>query len=428
MKIRQLVLKEIIHRKLNFSLSVFATLIATASLIGSVVLLRVHDIKTQSILQQKEAELQARMDKLQDDMRKAMLILGFNIVILPKDQNLADWYSDDYSVKDMPESYVARLANSDILSIRHLLPSLQQKIQWPERKRNIILVGTRGEVPNLHQTPKNPMVQPVPYGSITLGYELHRSMDIRVNDTVKLMGKTFTVNKCYEERGNQDDITAWINLKEAQELLGKEGRINAILALECLCTENSLPTIRKEIASILPDTQVIERGSRALARVEARTKVAQEAAITIEKEKRARETIRHEKERMASILIPVILLACALWIALMGFINVRSRQEEIGILRTVGVSARQIFMLFTWKNLSIGILGGFLGLVFGTILPFLFSDPDQVLRIGAVGSLMFWLGLGALSVIGASFLSIVAGWIPAMIASGQDPAEILKGE
>jgi putative ABC transport system permease protein len=428
MKIQHLVLKEIIHRKLNFSLSVFATLIATASLIGSIVLLRVHDIKTQSILQEKEAKLQERMDILQDDMRKAMLILGFNIVILPKDQNLADWYSDDYSTKDMPESYVDRLVNSDIISIRHLLPSLQQKIEWPERRRKIILVGTRGEVPNLHQTPKKPMVQPVPYGSITLGYELHRSMDIRVNDTVKLMGKTFAVNRCYEERGNQDDITAWINLKEAQELLGKEGRINAILALECLCTGNSLPIIRKEIAAILPDTQVIERGSRALARAEARTKVAQEAAMTLEKEKQARETMRQEKERMASVLIPVILLTCALWIALMGFINVRSRREEIGILRTVGVSARDIFMLFTWKHLSIGVLGGFLGLVLGTILPLLFSVPDQVIRIGAVGSLVFWLGLGALSVIGASFLSIVAGWIPAMIASRQDPAEVLKGE
>jgi putative ABC transport system permease protein len=429
MKIQQLVLKEIKHRKLNFSLSVFATLIATASLIGSILLLRVHDIRTESILQQKEAELQARMDRLQDDMRKAMLVLGFNIVILPKDQDLADWYSDDYSVKDMPESYVDRLANSDILSIRHLLPSLQQKILWPEQRRSIILVGTRGEVPRLHQTPRKPLVQPVPYGSITLGYELHRSMGIRVNDTVKLMGKTFTVNDCYEERGNKDDITAWINLKEAQELLGKEGRINAILALECLCTgKGSLPTIRKEIAAILPGTQVIERGSRALARAEARTKVAQEAATTLEEEKRGRETIRHEKERMASILIPAVLSACALWVAFMGFINVRSRREEIGILMTVGISARHIFMLFTWKHLSIGILGGFLGLVLGTILPFLFSGPDHALRAGAVGHLTFWLGLGALSLIGASFLSVVAGWIPAMIASRQDPAEVLRDE
>ncbi len=429
MKIRQLVLKEIIHRKLNFSLSVFATLIATASLIGSIVLLRAHDIRTQSILQEKETELQTRMDTLQDDMRKAMLILGFNLVILPKDQNLADWYSDDYSVKDMPESYVERLANSGILSIRHLLPSLQQKIQWPEQKRNIILVGTRGEVPKLHETPKKPMIERVPYGSITLGYELHRSTGLRVNDTVKLMGKIFTVNECHEERGNKDDITAWINLKEAQELLGQEGRINAILALECLCTgRSSLSTIRKEITDILPDTQVIERGSQALARAEARTKVAEEAARTLEKEKRGRETIRHEKERMASILIPAILLTCALWVALMGFINVRSRREEIGILRTLGVSAGNIFMLFTWKHLSVGILGGFLGLVLGAILPFLFSGPDHALRIGAVGPLRFWLGLGALSVIGALFLSIVAGWIPAMIASRQDPAEVLRDE
>ena len=426
MKIRQLVAKEIFHRKLNFLLSVFATLIATASLIGSIVLLRVHDVRTDLILHQKEAELRVRMDKLEDDTRKAMLILGFNLVILPKDQNLADWYSEDYSVKYMPDSYVDRLAKSDIVSVQHLLPSLQQKIQWPERKRTIILVGTRGEVPKLHGDAKKPLEQAVPPGTVTLGYELHRSMNIHVSDRIKLMGKTFTVKTCYKERGNKDDITAWINLKEAQELLGKKGLINAILALECLCTGNALPTIRKEIAAILPGTQVIERESRALARAEARTKVAQEARTALEKEKHGREILRYERERMASILMPVILLACALWVALMGFMNVRSRREEIGILRTVGVSAKRIFMLFIWKHVYIGILGGSFGFFLGSILAIIFSSPDQAVKIGTIGSLPFWLGMAALAVLGASLLAVIAGWIPAMIASRQDPAEVLR--
>lgn len=428
MRIRHLVLKEICHRKLNYSLSVFAVMIAAASLIGSIVLLRMHDLRTNFILQEKEAELQKRMNRLMDDTRKAMLKLGFNVVILPKDQNLADWYSEDYSAKYMPETYVETLANSGIISVRHFLPSLQQKIEWPERKRTIILVGTRGEVPSQHKAPKKPLVQPVPPGTITLGYELHRSMDIRLNDKIKLMGRTFTVSTCYRERGNKDDITAWIHLKEAQELLKKEGLINAILALECVCTGNALPTIRKEIAAILPGTQVIERGSRALARAEARKKVAQEVKTTLEKERQGRENLRDERERIANVLIPVILLACALWIALMGFLNVRSRQEEIGVLMAIGVSANRILGLFIWKHVSIGILGGLLGFFLGIISSVLFGMSEEAAIIGQIGTPPFWLGMAALAVAGASMLAVISGWIPAMIASRQDPAEILREE
>jgi putative ABC transport system permease protein len=428
MKIRQLVIKEIFHRKFSYSLSVFATLIATASIVGSVLLLRMHDVRTSSILHQKEAELQQRMDKLQDDTRKSMLKLGFNVVILPEDLDLGEWYSDDYSTKYMPESYAERLAQSDIISVRHILPSLQQKIRWPERNRTIILVGTRGEIPTLHQAPKQPMVQPVPPGTVILGYELHKSMNIQVGDPIKILGKPFTVTTCYSERGNKDDITAWIDLDEAQGLLGKQGQINAILALECLCTGNALPVIRKEVAAILPGTQVIERESRALARAEARNQVAEEAVTTLNEEKLGREILRNERERMASILVPVVLLACALWIAVMGFINVRSRREEIGILRAMGVSTKRIFMLFIWKHISTGILGGLCGLVIGSTVILSFSTPDTGITIAAAGSLQFWIGLAALAVVGASTLAVVAGWIPAMIAAGQDPAEVLREE
>jgi putative ABC transport system permease protein len=426
MKIRQLVAKEIFHRKFNYALSVLATLVATASLVGSVVLLRVHDIRTGAILREKAAGLQARMDKLNDDTRKSMLKLGFNLVILPKDQNMADWHIDDYSTKYMPESYVDRLASSKIVDIRHLLPSLQQKVRWPERGKTIILMGTRGEVPNFHLNPQKPLLQPVPPGTMILGYELHRIMNIRVGDKISLLGKEFTVKDCYGERGNKDDITAWISLKEAQTLLKKEGQINAILALECLCTGNSLDILRKEVESILPDTQVIERESSVLARAEARNQVSAESKVTLNKEIQGRENLQSERERMASILIPVIFVACALWVALMGFINVRSRREEIGILRTVGVSAKSIFMLFVWKHITVGILGGCIGLVLGSFLVYSFANPG--VPIGSIGSPLFWVGMAALAVFGASLLAVLAGWIPAMIASYQDPADIMREE
>ena len=427
MKIRQLVVKEILHRKLNFLLSVFAIIIATASLLCSVMLLHVYDLRTSQILQKKEAALKQRMDKLKDDTRKSMLKLGFNLVILPESQNLSDWYSDDYSKKYMPESYANKLAASNIIYIRHILPILQEKIIWPEYNRTIILVGTRGEVPDLNLSPKKPMAQPVPEGTIILGYELHTTLNIKVNDRIKLMGKTFTVKDCYKERGSKDDITAWISLKDAQDLLKKENLINAILALKCLCTGDVLPTIRKEVEKILPGTQVIERGSRAIARAEARIQVQNEAKRTIQKEKEGRQIIGNERKRMVSVLIPVILFACALWVAFMGYINVRSRREEIGILRSVGVSSKTIFMLFTWKHIFIGIIGSLTGLILAGILTFSFTSSMSLIRPELFASTMT-MKLALISVIGATLLTIAAGWIPSMIASGQDPAEVLREE
>ncbi|UCE47645.1 MAG: hypothetical protein JSW47_18855, partial [Phycisphaerales bacterium] len=314
-------------------------MVASGTLIGAVTLLRIHDIRTVGILESKKAEVKKITAQGEDDARKATLKLGFNIAIFPEGQDLTDWYSKGYASEYMPEDYVEKLANSGIVTVRHFLPSLQQWIEWPERKRNIILVGTRGEVPNLHKTPVKPLVQPVPPGTITLGYELHRSMDIKEGDEIELMGKSFKVNACYKERGSRDDITAWIYLAEAQELLGKQGKINAILALECHCAGDALPRIRAEIARILPNTQVKEQGSSVIARREAREAAKKQAQLALENEKNARAKLRRSRERFASVLIPVVVTACAVWVAVLGFTNVRARRDEIGILRTLGVSA-----------------------------------------------------------------------------------------
>lgn len=428
MTIWNLLIREILHRKLNFALAVLSVMVASGSLIGSVTLLRIHDIHTNKLLEQKLAGLEQRMTQLKDDTRKAMLKLGFNVVILPKDQNLSDWYADDYASKYMPEDYVDQLANSKVVTVRHFLPSLQQKIEWPERKRTIILVGTRGEVPNLHKSLVKPLVQSVPPGTITLGHELHRSMDIKVGDDIELMGKSFKVNTCYKERGNKDDITAWIYLAEAQELLDKPGKINAILALECHCTGDALPIIRKEIAAVLPNTQVIERGSRAIARAEARTKVEEQARIAIEKEKIAREDLRTARERLASILTPVVVTACAVWIAILGFTNVRARREEIGILRAVGVRSRHVMFMFVSRHVILGVLGGALGFVAGVLAAVYFSAAHEGTQIRMIDMDFSWIGLLLASVGGAAALAVIAGWIPTIVAVRQDPADVLRND
>ncbi len=420
MKISLLVIKEIKRRKLNFLLGLLSVVFAVASVTGALTMLNIHDINSDKLISTKEKETHERLAVLQDDYRKITKKLGFNLLILPEDQNLIDLYADDFAGKHMPESYVDSLANSRSVFIRHLLPSLTEKLMWPEKHRTIIITGIRGEIPFLHKNPKEPIMVAVPKGTMVLGYELHKSMQLKEGNQVKLKGQTFTIGKCNEARGNKDDITLWIDLDEAQQILNKEGLINAIQALKCHCAGNSLAAVRAEVHSVLPGTQVIEKGSKVLMRAEARDRAAREALEAIEAEKKHRIDLRKEQENFASILAPSILFASAIWIAFLFIGNVRERKSEIGILRAVGVKEWKIMKLFLLKAIIIGLIGAFLGhftgLAAGSILGGQFTLK------------LFNIQLLMLTMVFAPILALMAAYVPATVAARQDPADVLREE
>lgn len=424
MRLHRLILREIAHRKLSFALGALSVTAAVASLVGALAILEKHDRRTEQIIAAKETETRARMATLEDDYRKITKGLGFNVLILPREQNLSDLFADDFASKYMPEPYVERLATSRVATIQHLLPSLQQKLKWPEAERTIILIGVRGEVPILHADPKKPILEAVPAGTIVLGWELHRSLKLKVGDKVKFLGREFAVGKLHSERGTKDDITAWINLKEAQELLKKPGQINGILALECVCAADSLDKVRAEIGRILPDTRVIEFQSQTLARAEARRRAAREAEEAITKEKDNRARLRQERESFAAILVPVVLAASVVWVAFLSFGNVRDRRAEIGLLRALGVRSPSIMAIFLGRALLIGLAGAVAGLGVGCLGGALWQEaPTQSLAVPRLDP-----GLLLAVLAGAPFVAMLAGWLPAYLAAQQDPAEVLSGE
>lgn len=421
MTIWQLAWKEISRRKMGFILGLLSVTIAVATLVGALTMLKAHDLRTTQIIAQKEQQTRDRMALLEDDYRKIMKILGFNLLILPEEQNLAELYEQDFSSKYMPEEYVSRLAASNILSIRHLLPVLQQRIQWPEQNRTVILIGTRGEVPFESGNNREPMLNPVSKGQMVMGYELHTSLGVKVGDRVKLRNQTFVISQCNEERGTRDDISIWINLAEAQALLNRPKQINAILALKCFCAGNDLPQIRTDVAKILPGTQVIEQGTKVITRAEARDRAAKEAQEAIEAEIQNRALIRREQEAFAAILVPLVLLASVLWIAFLFLSNTRERRSEIGILRAIGVKSKRILTLFLYKALIMAAAGAAFGFVLGVLFGAFWRNP--------IWSATFIdLRLLVLSLLLATALSLFASWIPALLAAQQDPALVIREE
>jgi ABC-type lipoprotein release transport system permease subunit len=237
------------------------------------------------------------------------------------------------------------------------------------------------------------------------------------------MGRTFEIQKCLPKRGSQDDISVWINLSEAQELLNLQGQINAIYALECNCeTVDRIGQIREEVAQLLPDTQVAEFQSQAVARAEARNLAWKQGAAAIAAEKANSDTVQRERENLAGWLVPLILAVSALWIALLAYGNVKARVSEIGVLRALGVSNGRILWLFLGKASILGVLGAVAGYPLGFGLGLLWSGDTQEAAALFNGQLL------ALSLSIAPVLALCASWIPAQIATRLDPAVVLGGE
>jgi len=428
MTLWRMLLHELRFRTANSLLCAIAVALAVGSYVAAVAALQAYDANTEALLAQRITEAEARMKAVNEEMRQATLKLSFNLVILPEGQDIHEWYTEDYAKHTMPEEYVERLADSGIVTVRHFLPSLQQKIKWPEQNQTIILVGTRGEVPNMHKNRVKPLVQPVPEGTITLGHELHQRLDLKVGDDVAFMGQTFKVNKCHSERGSRDDITAWIPLAAAQKLLKKEQQINAIVALECLCVGKSgLAQVRADIAKILPNTVVFEQGSKVVARMETRMKVAKQGQASVISAREHRSELRADRENFTSLLTAGIIIACGVWIGFLTWGNVHERRDEIAILRTIGVQSRQILLLFLSKAVSLALVGAALGLIVGTVVgQHLAASFDP----SATGNVAVSSGLSA-TVVGqalmlAGCLALMASWIPSLLASQCDPADVLR--
>jgi ABC-type lipoprotein release transport system permease subunit len=275
---------------------------------------------------------------------------------------------------------------------------------------------------------------------MVVGYQIHSKLGLKTEDKVTLLGNEFTVKTLHPERGSSDDVTVWIDLAEAQKMLGMENVINAILALECGCTGDRISKIREEIAGILPGTNVIEKHSQALTRAESRAKakVAAESALTAEQEAGqaalARETqsrteIQNQRAGLVEILVPLVLIGCALWIGFLTFGNVRQRNSEIGILRAIGLSSKQVLAIFLVKAGLIGLIGGIIGAATGVLIGIQFGGlppyGDTWQRIFETSTVFMTVVMTPLL---APIFSAVASWLPAQMAAGRDPALVLQAE
>ena len=446
-----LVIREIQFRKWSFLLATFAVAAAAAMIFGSEALLRVDQRMTERLLQQKQEETEQSIHdheelvatagaKLQDTVRKQMLTLGFNILILPMDVDISKLHLDGSITSSMPYSYAEKLSNSNIVTINHLLPSVTKRVRWTERELDVVVNGTRGEMPIMHRALKQPMLDAVAPGQMVIGATIQQKLKLELSQKVTLLGREFTISKIQPERGSIDDMSLWIDLAAAQEMLGMQNLIHAILALECECSGDRISEIRREIAEILPGTQVIERYSQAVTRAEARTeskRAAEEALAmaksdgqaTLERHREQRTALLQQQKTLNSVLEPTVIVSTCCILAAFAFHNFRQRKSEIGLMRALGLGSASIFGAFLGKAMLIGALGGFIGVASGVaiiVARILRMQPSvslvEIWTSASLTATAVWIPLLMI------LLTVVASWLAAFQAVRQDAAIVLQGE
>ncbi|MCL5269222.1 MAG: FtsX-like permease family protein [bacterium] len=420
MKLGTLMVRELLHRKVNALAGILAMAAAAGACAGVVLLLRVFDAQTERLLASRRTASAKAWAIFQDEMRKDMLRLGFNLMILNREQNLS---TPDEQTKTMPEEYGAKLAAAKLAEINHIVPFLQRKLWWPEKSRWITLVGTTGDAYIKAFGKQTPMVQAVAPGKAVPGYAIHKGLGLVPGQKIALGGWTFEVARGLEQRGFEEDEMIYIDLRTAQDMLKLPGKINGILAVNCVCVgPEALLTIRKRVEALLPGTRVIEHNSKLVTRAEVRGKAAKEADAELARQERLRTELRAGRVTAGTTLIPLVALAAAFVLGVLTWENVGRRRLEIGILRALGFTARRIQALFLAKAMAIGLVGAAAG--YGA----------------AVVAVKLWLATGepwemfvepllpALLLGGSLVLAAAASWIPAQLAAGVDPAMVLLQE
>ena len=125
--------------------------------------------------------------------------------------------------------------------------------------------------------------------------------------------------------------------------------------------------------------------------------------------------------------VSISLVVSSIMIGIITYISVLERTKEIGILRAIGASKKDISRVFNAETFIVGLASGAIGIGVTLLLniPINFIIKELV-GISGVSSLPVKSGIAL--VIISMVLTVVAGLIPAKIAAKKDPVEALRTE
>ena len=403
MNLTRLVLREIIERKGSF----LAALLSVAAGIALVVSVR-------AIMEASEAEVARKMDGL-----------GANVLVLPPETTVADYFSADLSGAVMPASTIGKIAAANLYGVEIVSPKLSRRVAL--QGGTVTLTGILPEYDYSQLAPKKPagsdsvpsykddgpstppaeipetatrrrVVFSLEDDEVYVGSDVARRYSITEDEPLELEGRTFEVLEILPETGTVDDARIFTHLRAVQEMGGAGDVVNAIEIVGC-CREISAGLVTN-LKKLLPETRVVTVKHIVSTQVETNRTMA----------------------GLSWILFAVALAVGGIGIFSSMTINLRARRQELGMLGAMGAGSSHFLRLFGSKAVLVALLGGFVGWALGAGLASEFGSSW-------VGVAIPWRGdLLAPSLLIAVGLTALAGLWPIWRATRLDPAEALRSE
>ncbi|MDN5348050.1 MAG: putative transport system permease protein [Clostridia bacterium] len=339
---------------------------------------------------------------MQEELANTFDEIGANIVVLPADDG-----SFSYGGVTIPAvREVAPLTNDDVIAI-NTIPH-RQNIAYVAPKvlgltkvegKQVMLVGI--DFPSELQLKKWwrwEGQKPTGSSDLLLGSKAASDLGLGPGDDFSLKGQRFRVNAVLKEQGTEEDGLIFGQLLNVQKFFGRENQLNFI-EVAAYCNTCPIQTIAREIQDRLPH---------------ARVKIMAEAIL-------ARQQMVDRFTAFAYAAAAVVVLIGTLLIFLNMMSTVNEKTKEIGIYRAFGFRKGNVFEIFITQALLLGMLGGGLAFVVGTMAARIIGPGLAKMSIQiAWNPWLFGLATG-----GAMALTVLACIYPAHRAANLDPVEAL---
>lgn len=231
-----------------------------------------------------------------------------------------------------------------------------------------------------------------------LGARASELLDVDLGDNIPIGEHQVTVTGVLGETGSNDDYQIFVPLKTVQSAFEKEGLISSI-DIRALCLGCPVEVIANAINNNIP-------GVRAVA---------------------VKQIAETEMNLMGNINRFMLALAgITLVIGSFGVVNtmmssVYQRLRDIGIMKAVGASRGQIVRMFLYEAVVVGLIGGILGYIAGTLLAYLIG-PLIFEGLAVSYSLQYLPAAVGLAIL----VAVVASVYPAYRASKINVADSLR--
>ena len=125
--------------------------------------------------------------------------------------------------------------------------------------------------------------------------------------------------------------------------------------------------------------------------------------------------------------VGISLVVSSIMIGIITYISVLERTKEIGILRSIGASKKDVSRVFNAETLIVGLVAGLLGIGVTILLNIPINIIINML-VGITGIAKLPVGGAIILVVISVVLTMIAGLIPARFAAKRDPVEALRSE